>query len=185
MNEKRRVHASKFLSRILRHAPEDAGLTLEPGGWVAVADLLAGAARVGMRLTADELAEIVRLCNKQRFAFDETGTRIRANQGHSTEVDLQLSPAEPPLLLFHGTATHNLDLILRDGLLKMARHHVHLSPDTDTAVKVGSRHGKVVVLAVDAAAMRTDGYEFFVSANGVWLVEHVPPQYLRVLTPEK
>lgn len=184
MNDKRRVHVSKFLSRVLRHAPSDLELTLEPGGWVGVADLLAGATRAGMTITSEEVVEVVRSSDKQRFALDETGTKIRANQGHSVEVDLQLQPTEPPPVLFHGTAERNVESVLRDGLQKMARHHVHLSPDTGTAIKVGSRHGKPVVLVVDAARMRVDGHLFFVSANGVWLVEHVPPQYLRRLTPE-
>lgn len=184
MNDKRKITVSKFLSRVLRHAPEDVGLLLEPGGWVPVADLLTGAARVGMRITADELTEVVRTSDKQRFAFDDTGTRIRANQGHSTEVDLQLEPAEPPAELFHGTTARTLDLIRRDGLLKMARHHVHLSADVATALKVGGRHGRPVVLVVETARMRADGFAFFRSANGVWLVDHVPPQYLRVMSPE-
>lgn len=184
MNDKRKVTVSKYLSRILRHAPEDAGLTLEPGGWVPVTDLLTGAGRAGMTITRAELEEVVRTSDKQRFAFDETGAKIRANQGHSTEVDLQLEPAVPPAELFHGSATRFVDAILRDGLLKMARHHVHLSADTATALKVGGRHGKPVVLVIDAARMQVDGHLFFRSSNGVWLVDHVPPRYLRVLTPE-
>ncbi len=184
MNDKRKVTISKFLSRILRHAPEDAALTLEPGGWVLITDLLSGAARIGMTISPAELEEVVRSSDKQRFAIDEPGTKIRANQGHSTEVDLQLEPREPLADLYHGTATRNIDIILREGLLKMARHHVHLSADTATALKVGGRHGKPVILHVDAAQMRADGHDFFLSANGVWLVDHVPPQYLRVMTPE-
>jgi putative RNA 2'-phosphotransferase len=184
MNDKRRIHISKFVSKHLRHEPEKLGLTLEPGGWVLVDDLLAGAARAGLSFTREELAEVVEKCDKQRFAFDDSGTRIRANQGHSTEVDLELEAAEPPAELFHGTAERNLAAIFRDGLLKMARHHVHLSGDTATALKVGSRHGKPALLVVDAAKMRADGHIFFRSANGVWLVEHVSPQYLRVLNPE-
>ncbi len=184
MDDKQRVRVSKFLSRVLRHAPEDLGLTLEPGGWVLVTDLLTAAAEAGVRITPEDLAEIVRSSDKQRFAFDDAGTRVRANQGHSVEVDLQLQPAEPPAELFHGTPAPNLEAILRDGLLKMARHHVHLSRDTATAMKVGSRRGKPVILVIDAAKMRAEGHIFFCSANGVWLVEHVPPQYLRVLTPE-
>jgi putative RNA 2'-phosphotransferase len=135
---------------------------------------MTAAARAGVAITADELTEIVRSSDKQRFAFDDTGTRIRANRGHSVAVDLQLEPTEPPPELFHGTAEGNVEAVLRDGLQKMARHHVHLSPDTATAVKVGSRHGKPVVLVVDAAKMCADGHLLFVSANGVWLVEHVP-----------
>ena len=105
-------------------------------------------------------------------------------RGHSVEVDLQLEPANPPAELYHGTAERNLEAILRDGLLQMARHHVHLSAETTTAIKVGSRHGKPVVLVIDAMKMEVDGHLFFCSANGVWLVEHVPPEYLRVLPPE-
>ena len=181
MDEKRRKHISKFMSLVLRHEPEKARLTLEPGGWVLIDDLLTGASSAGCRFSRDELEAVVDKCDKQRFAIDETGTKIRANQGHSTEVDLQLEPAEPPTELFHGTAERNLADVLRDGLVKMARHHVHLSPDTQTATKVGSRHGKPVLLVVDATKMRADGHVFYRSANGVWLVEHVPPQYLRVL----
>jgi len=184
MDTKRSVKVSKFLSRILRHAPEDLGLTLEPGGWVPVDDLLAGASKTGMHISRPELDEIVRNSDKQRFAFDDTGNKIRANQGHSTEVDLQLEPTEPLAELFHGTTTANLESVLRDGLVRMARHHVHLSADTPTALKVGSRHGKPVILLIDSARMRADGHTFFRSANGVWLVDHVPPQYLRVMTPE-
>jgi len=184
MNDKRRVHLSKFISKHLRHEPEKLGLTLEPGGWVLVTDLLSAAERADCAFTRDELNEVVRLCNKQRFAFDDTGTQIRANQGHSTEIDLQLEEVEPPAELFHGTTHRNRDAILREGLTKMARHHVHLSADTATALKVGSRHGKPVVLLVDAAKMRADGHVFFRSNNGVWLVDRVPPQYLRVLAPE-
>jgi putative RNA 2'-phosphotransferase len=181
VDDKRRIRISKFMSLVLRHEPEKANLTIEAGGWVLIDDLLTGAASAGCRITRDELMAVVRACEKQRFAIDETGTKIRANQGHSTEVDLQLNPAEPPDELFHGTAERNLADVLREGLLKMARHHVHLSPDTQTATKVGSRHGKPVILVVDSARMRADGHVFYCSANGVWLVEHVPPQYLRVL----
>ncbi|MBA4068079.1 MAG: RNA 2'-phosphotransferase [Isosphaera sp.] len=184
MDEKRRVRVSKFLSRVLRHAPGDIGLSLEPGGWVPVADLLAGAAAAGVPLTPDDLAEVVRTSDKQRFAFDESGAKVRANQGHSVDVDLQLEPADPPAVLYHGTGHGARDAILSAGLVKMARHHVHLSPDTATATKVGARHGRPVVFAVDAARMAAAGHAFFRSANGVWLVDRVPPEYLRLLTPE-
>ncbi|QJX00399.1 RNA 2'-phosphotransferase [Frigoriglobus tundricola] len=181
MDEKRRVRISKFVSLVLRHEPQKAGLTLEPGGWVQIEGLIAGAASAGCHFTRDELKFVVERCEKQRFAIDEIGTHVRANQGHSTEVDLQLEQAEPPAELFHGTAERNLAGVLSDGLLKMARHHVHLSSDPQTAITVGARHGKPVLFGVDAAKMRADGYVFYRSANGVWLVEHVPPQYLRVL----
>lgn len=180
MDEKRRTRASKFISKVLRHEPESVGLTLEPGGWLPVTDLLAGLATAGTRVTREELDEIVANCEKQRFAFDDTGEKIRANQGHSTEVDLRLDEAEPPAELFHGTPQATVAVILREGLLKMARHHVHLSVDTITATKVGQRRGKPVILVVHAAKMRADGRVFYLSANGVWLVEHVPPEYFRV-----
>jgi putative RNA 2'-phosphotransferase len=180
VNDKRRVHVSRFLSRHLRHAPEDLGLTLEPGGWAPIDAVLAGATAAGVRITREALDEVVRTSDKQRFAIDETGTKIRANQGHSVEVDLQLEPTEPPAELFHGTAERNVAAILRDGLRKMARHHVHLSPDSDTASRVGQRHGKPVILVVDTAAMRAAGHLFYRSANGVWLVDEVPAQHLRV-----
>lgn len=179
MDDKRRARISKFMSLVLRHQPETANLTLEPGGWVLIDDLLVGAAIAGIRFTREELEEVVELCDKQRFGIDPTDTKIRANQGHSTEVDLQLESAEPPAELFHGTPERNLTAVLHDGLRKMARHHVHLSAEVQTATKVGARRGKPVILVIDAAKMRADGHVFFRSANGVWLVEHVPPQYLR------
>jgi putative RNA 2'-phosphotransferase len=181
VDSRRLVRISKFLSLHLRHQPADLGLALEPGGWVPVADLLSGAAKARFPITPDELAEVVRSSDKQRFAFDPTGARIRANQGHSTEIDLQLEPAEPPAILYHGTADHSLGAILRDGLSKMNRHHVHLSADPDTAGKVGRRHGTLALLAVDAAGMWSAGHMFYRSANGVWLVDAVPPGYLRVV----
>ncbi len=181
MTDKQRVRVSKFLSLYLRHQPEALGLVLEPGGWVEMDALLRGAATAGMKITREELEEIVRASDKQRFAIDETGSRIRANQGHSTEVDLQLEPGEPPAELVHGTPERNLEVILRDGLKKMARHHVHLSPDVATASKVGERRGRAAILVIDAARMHADGHAFFRSANGVWLVDSVPPVYLRVL----
>jgi putative RNA 2'-phosphotransferase len=180
MNEKRQKRVSKFLSLHLRHEPEELGLTLEPGGWVAIEELLAGARKKGFPITREELDRVVTDSDKQRFAVDESGLRIRANQGHSVEVDLQLAPAEPPAELFHGTGSGSVEGILGTGLQRRARHHVHLSPDTETATKVGARHGKPVVLVIDAAKMRADGHVFFCSANGVWLVDEVPPQYLRL-----
>lgn len=183
LDEKSLVKRSKYLARHLRHQPEALGLTLDPGGWVAVDALLAAMRRHGIELSRAELDEIVARNNKQRFSFDETGTRIRANQGHSIPVDLQLAPATPPDALYHGTSKATIGPILREGLQKMRRQHVHLSRDKATAIKVGSRHGAPIVLLVDAAAMARDGYQFFLSDNGVWLTDHVPPRYLRVLAP--
>jgi putative RNA 2'-phosphotransferase len=181
MDPKRRTTVSKLLSKHLRHEPEALGLTLAPGGWVEVEALLAGCARHGMPLTLDQLREVVETNDKQRFSFDDTGARIRANQGHSTAVDLQLEPVPPPDVLYHGTAEHAVEVILRDGVKKMSRHDVHLSPTPEAARKVGARHGKPVVLVVDAARMHADGHKFRCSANGVWLVDQVPPRYLRRL----
>lgn len=173
------VRVSKRLSLHLRHAPEQIGLVLGPGGWVAVDELLEALARHGHRVSREELAEVVARNDKKRFAFDDTGTMIRANQGHSVPVDLGLAEAVPPGVLFHGTVTAALPAIRREGLRPMKRHHVHLSPDEQTATRVGARRGKPVVLRVDAARMTGDGHRFFRSDNGVWLVAAVPPEYLR------
>ncbi len=178
MDEKRLVRTSKFLSKVLRHRPEELGLALMPGGWVEVDALLAGSARKGLSMSRAELEEVVGRNDKRRFAFDETGTLIRAQQGHSAPVDLELEPATPPTTLYHGTPERNLPAILKSGLLKMRRHHVHLSPDEETARVVGGRRGRPVVLAVDAGEMHREGWVFYRSGNGVWLVDNVPLRYL-------
>jgi len=180
MDEKRKIKVSKYLSKHLRHEPERLGLDLVPGGWVEVESLLAACASHHFPISRPELDEVVRTNDKQRFSFDETGTRIRADQGHSTEVDLQLEPVIPPEVLYHGTGRQSVDTILASGLSKMARHHVHLSGDPETARKVGMRHGKPVILVVEAARMHQAGILFYRSANGVWLVENVPGEYLRL-----
>ena len=177
---KRLITVSKFLSKHLRHEPEKLGLTLAPGGWVAVDDLLAGAAKIGFPISREELERVIAENDKRRFALDETGQRIRANQGHSTEVELQLPETDPPEVLFHGTVERFLDAIRAEGLKKMNRHDVHLSPDVQTAIKVGQRRGQPIVLAIDSSKMAADGFKFRVSANGVWLTDHVPPQYIRL-----
>ena len=148
------------------------------GGWVEVDALLAASARSGFQVSRDELAEVVARNDKKRFAFDDLGTLLRAQQGHSASVDLDLEPAAPPETLYHGTPERNVDEILRSGLLKMRRHHVHLSPDEATARAVGARRGRPVVLAVAAGEMHREGHAFHRSGNGVWLVEHVAPRYL-------
>ncbi len=173
------IYHSKFLSRHLRHKPEAIGLTLQAGGWVAVADLLAACAAHGHPLTRDELEDIVEDNDKQRFAFDESGQRLRAQQGHSVDVDLQLAPAEPPAVLYHGTAPAALPAIRATGLQKMSRHHVHLTADETTARRVGQRRGRPVLLVVDAARLHAAGGVFFRSGNGVWLIDNVPAQYVR------
>ncbi|ROS42922.1 RNA 2'-phosphotransferase [Amycolatopsis thermoflava] len=178
MDERTIIRVSKRLSRHLRHRPGEIGLALGPGGWVPVTELLTALAGHGLPLSRAQLDEVVAGNDKRRFAFDDTGTLIRASQGHSVDVDLGLPDADPPPTLFHGTADRFLPAILREGLRPRSRHDVHLSRDTETAVRIGSRHGKPVVLAVDAAAMTRDGHRFQVSANGVWLTRAVPPQYL-------
>ncbi len=180
MDDKRLVKVSKYLSKHLRHEPERLGLTLQPGGWIEVEKLLTACAGNRFPVSRAELEEVVDRSDKKRFAFDETGARIRASQGHSVEVDLQLEPVEPPEVLYHGTGHGSAATVRSTGLSKMARHHVHLSADVETATKVGARHGRPVVFAVDAAAMRKDGHTFYRSANGVWLVDNVPPQYLHL-----
>lgn len=181
IDEARVVRISKYLSMCLRHQPQRLGLVLEPGGWVAVEALLAACAREGMPITREELDEVVVRNNKQRFGFDETGERIRAKQGHSVAVELQLDAAVPPDVLYHGTGRKAVESILREGVRKMRRHHVHLAPDIATAILVGKRHGPPMVFAVDAAAMQAGGYIFYRSDNGVWLVDSVPSRYLCLL----
>ncbi|MFK0247341.1 RNA 2'-phosphotransferase [Amycolatopsis azurea] len=181
MDKKNLIRASKRLSRHLRHAPGDIGITLTPDGWVDVDTLLAALRRNGLHLTRAELDEIVAGNDKQRFAFDESGLRIRASQGHSVEVDLALPAATPPGVLYHGTVSRFLGAILHEGLRPMNRHAVHLSANVETARTVGGRRGVPVVLLVDARAMAAAGHEFQVSANGVWLTAAVPPEFLRRL----
>jgi putative RNA 2'-phosphotransferase len=173
MNEKELIRISKRLSRHLRHDPAALGLTLAPGGWVPVDTLVRA-----LSITREELEEVVEKNNKRRFAFDETGTRIRASQGHSVTVDLGLPDATPPDVLYHGTVAKYLDAIFREGLRPMNRHAVHLSATVETARIVGARRGKPVILRIDAAAMTAAGHAFQVSANGVWLTASVPPEYL-------
>ena len=177
----RLVQVSKYLSLHLRHRPEALGLTLGPGGWVPVDDLLSAAAGKGFRISRDELDEVIAGNDKQRFSLDEGGTLIRANQGHSVQIDLDLQPIAPPAVLYHGTGEQSVAAIQREGLKRMQRHHVHLSADTKTAQTVGARHGRPVVFAVDAEAMARDGHLFYRSENGVWLTESVPARYLKTI----
>ena len=173
------IKKSKWLSKHLRHSPERVGLILEESGWVTVADLLDATWQKHLHLSREELEEVVAGNDKQRFYFSEDGAKIRANQGHSVEVDLGLPPTVPPDVLFHGTGAQNRDSIQSTGLEKRRRHHVHLSRDIETARKVGARHGKPFVFLVDAGQMHADGNEFYVSDNGVWLCDFVAPRYLK------
>src|SRR4051812_22596965 len=178
MNEKETIKASKFLSLILRHEPERVGLTLGEAGWVSVEELLRAVNSHGLPLTLEQLQHIVAMSDKKRFAFSEDGLRIRANQGHSVEIDLQYSRQVPPELLYHGTATRFLDSIRQHGLQKMERHDVHLSAETKVTVQVGGRHGKPVLLTIKAGDMHRAGFVFRCSANGVWLVDHAPVEFI-------
>lgn len=180
MDDRRTVKVSKYLSKHLRHQPERIGITLDPQGWISVTTLLAAAEAHGFPINREELEHVVTTNDKQRFALDGQGTdtRIRAQQGHTVEVDLDLPVATPPDRLYHGTVDRSLTAVLHEGLRPMDRHAVHLSPDHETATRVGARRGKPVVLTVDAGAMHRDGHSFHVSGNGVWLVDTVPPQYL-------
>ncbi len=178
MNEQHIKTTSKFLSLILRHSPETIGLQLDAEGWAHVPELLEKAAQ-HMRFISRELLDtVVSTSDKQRFAFDEAGTRIRANQGHSITVDLKLQSQEPPEHLYHGTVSKFIGAIQQEGLLKMSRQHVHLSNDKETAVKVGSRRGAPVILVVRAGQMHRDGHIFYRSENGVWLTDLVPATYI-------
>ena len=180
MDEKRKKKISKFLSLILRYQPEVVGLSLEENGWVSVEKLIKACADYSKPFTLAELEEVVETNDKKRFAFNEDETKIRASQGHSVEVEIEFEKQTPPEILYHGTAEKNVGVIFAEGLKKMSRHHVHLSAQTETATKVGMRYGKPVIFQVDTAAMIDEGFEFFVSANGVWLVENVPPKFLKL-----
>jgi len=176
---KNKTGQSKLLSLILRHQPEIVGIELDAQGWVDVDRLVSALDAHGHGIDRTGLERIVRESDKQRFAFSEDGRRIRANQGHSVEVDLALAPETPPDLLYHGTVDRFLGAIRAQGLIKRDRHHVHLTADRDVAVKVGERRGVPIVLDIDAEAMHRKGCLFFRSANGVWLVDHVPTHYIK------
>jgi putative RNA 2'-phosphotransferase len=172
------VKVSKFLSLILRHQPEAIGITLDENGWAEIDVLIDLANKKGKRLNRAMLDRIVSDNDKQRFAISEDGRRIRASQGHSVEIDLALPASEPPALLFHGTASRFIESIRAGGLHSGNRQHVHLSLDIQTATKVGQRHGKPVILVVRSQDMSKAGHQFFLSANGVWLTERVPIEFI-------
>ena len=165
---------SKQLSYWLRHCPQDVGLVLSETGWANVDAVLKALSDKGVSCDAEKLGSVVALNDKQRFEFSENGTMIRARQGHSLKIDLKLTPVPPPDLLFHGTAERFLSSILREGLKPMKRHHVHLSDNVETAIKVGKRHGKPVVLVVNTGKMSGDEGLFYRTENGVWLTSSVP-----------
>jgi putative RNA 2'-phosphotransferase len=171
---------SKFLSMVLRHQPEFIGIKMDEAGWVEVQELLLKSSAKGVQIDIEILKIVVQNNDKQRFSFNEDQTKIRASQGHSVAVDLGYTPQNPPDVLFHGTTIEVLPKILKEGLKRMARHHVHLSKDKETAIKVGSRRGNPLILKINAFKMKNAGHQFFLSDNGVWLTEEVPPQFLEV-----
>ena len=178
MNAEQTKRLSKFLSLILRHQPEVVGVELDESGWVEVDVLLAALNAHGKAATREMLEHVVSTSDKQRFALSDDGLWIRANQGHSVEVELGYQPAEPPELLYHGTPEKFVASITASGLNRGQRHHVHLSPTEETARAVGSRRGKPVILRIRAHEMHAAGHAFYQTPNGVWLTEHVPPQLI-------
>lgn len=173
------IKASKFISLVLRHAPEKVGLTLDEEGWADVDDLITRISANGKILNLETLKEVVAENNKKRFIFSEDGKKIRANQGHSIKVDLGLKPIQPPKILYHGTAGHLINSIRDKGLLKLSRNHVHLSATIQTAIGVGRRKGKPIVLFIESGKMHELEYSFFLSKNGVWLTDHVPSKFIQ------
>lgn len=171
-----------LVTRVLRHRPKLAGISLDEHGWADVNELLDGMNRT-VSITRAQLEDIVATDNKNRFSFSEDGTRIRANQGHTVDVDVEPEQLPPPEILYHGTAEKSVASIQKQGLLPMKRLYVHLSADAETARTVGTRHGKPRIFRLDARRMAEDGFEFFRSVNGVWLTKRVPPEYL-TLTEE-
>ena len=169
---------SKFLSYVLRHNPGSIGIELDSKGWVEIDTLLVHANRNGTRITRNDLIRIVFESDKQRFAVSEDSQRIRANQGHSVKVDLDLNSVPAPEMLYHGTVERFLESIRVHGLLKGERHHVHLSADEQTASAVGARRGKPVLLRIASRELGQHGHLFYLTKNGVWLTDHVPPQYI-------
>ena len=175
---------SKFISLILRHKPETIGIALDEHGWADVKELIEGINK-SHPLTMEVLEEIVAEDEKQRYSFNEDKTKIRANQGHSVQVDVELEEKEPPKILYHGTGEKYVTSIEENGLIPKSRLYVHLSKDVETAFKVGSRHGRPVVYTVDSSRMYEDGYHFYLSANGVWLTKAVPVRYLNRMNEEE
>jgi putative RNA 2'-phosphotransferase len=180
-NDKKLTSISKFLSLVLRHEPQRIGLELDAAGWTEVDDLLAKCSLAGRPIDRDTLLQVVETSDKQRFALSADQSRIRANQGHSIDVALGLEPRDPPPVLYHGTARRSLESILRTGLNRGERHHVHLTEMLTTARAVGQRYGEPVLLQIDAARMHAQGHHFYCSDNQVWLCDAVPVRYIEVL----
>ncbi len=168
------------MSLVLRHKPETIDLSVDDNGWTNVKELLEKSAKKGNSITLEELTEIVKTNDKKRFAFDEIRKKIRANQGHSLKLEIEFEEKTPPEIFYHGTAEKNIEAILRDGLNKMQRHHVHLSENIETARKVGVRYGKPVIFQIETKKILAENFRFFVSANDVWLIDEIPPRFLKI-----
>lgn len=181
MENKKLKKGSKFLSYVLRHDPGAIDLPLDAQGWALVSDLIELTKNRNPRLTRPLIEKIVNSCEKQRFTLNEFGSKIRANQGHSINIDLELKPIKPPAVLYHGTATRYLGEILSRGLVKKNRHHVHLAENKAAATSVGQRHGKVAVLKINAQAMFDNEIYFYQSKNKIWLTDEVPVEYIEVI----
>lgn len=166
---------------VLRHRPDIISLNISDDGWVNISELITKANSIGFRFSDDLIYEIVTGCTKQRFKISDNRKQIRANQGHSISVDVGFTSHKPPNTLFHGTSQHKVESITKHGVLKGGRLHVHLSTDAHTASNVGSRHGKPVVLVIESRKMYEAGFVFFLSDNGVWLTDHVPPSFITFL----
>jgi putative RNA 2'-phosphotransferase len=176
--EKENIRISKFLSLVLRHQPETINIQLDANGWTDIDFLLEKMNEHGFVINKDILRHVVETNSKKRFALSEDGRKIRASQGHSVEVELGYQPQKPPAILYHGTAETSIASIFKTGLEKRSRHHVHLSAEEATAINVGQRYGKPVVLKVHAEEMVQAGFQFYLSENGVWLTDHVPVNYI-------
>jgi len=179
MTETQRTRASKFLSLVLRHQPKLIGLELDKNGWADLTQLIEKAKTADKNFTIEMIAEIAEKCPKQRYNLDLSNNKIRANQGHSIEVDMGFEPQTPPEFLYHGTATRYVNDIRLTGLKKRSRQYVHLSADIATATNVGSRHGVPHILTIAAQKMNAAGYHFYQSDNGVWLADEVPLQFIQ------
>lgn len=177
--ERRLERLSKFISMILRHKPQVIGITLDEHGWANVDELVEGINK-NEAFSKATLEKIVKTDKKQRYSFSQDRILIRANQGHSIPVDVELEKKEPPKVLYHGTGSRFVKSIQEQGLLPMERLYVHLSTDVETATNVGKRHGTPVIFQVNAEQMQKDGYDFFQSVNGVWLTKEVPAKYLEL-----
>lgn len=180
MNDKMIKRISKMMSLILRHKPSTINASLDSNGWMSIDVLIKGINKKGIYIDESILETVVAENDKKRFIISTDGEKIRANQGHSIKVDIELKPIEPPEMLYHGTVDKFMDLISTEGLKKMSRQHVHLSADRETAIKVGSRRGKPIILEIEAGEMYKNGGDFFRSENGVWLTDSVAPEYIRL-----